>query len=145
MKKKDKKLVFPKNPKEAFDEAYKLYNNAKEILSSIDIEYGVYKDTKRLKEACGIAYLAPLKAIDGYLLSEGESPDKLPTSITEIEKALRRIPRNGKLMSAMTVVYQNLHILGYYRGGVDVEMIKSGMKSAKTIIDTLSKIKFKEL
>jgi hypothetical protein len=44
-------------------------------------------------------------------------------------------------MAAMTAVYQNLHIFGYYRGGVEVEMIKAGFKYAKFIIDTLSKRK----
>jgi hypothetical protein len=136
-----KRLVIPKTPEEAFKEAEKLYNNAKEILSKSPIEYGLYKDTKCVKEACGLCYLAPLKAIDGYLLSIGTPPDKLPTSIIEIEKALQKIPRNGKLMAAMTAVYQNLHILGYYRGGVEVEMIKAGFKHAKFIIDTLSKRK----
>jgi hypothetical protein len=46
-------------------------------------------------------------------------------------------------MTAMTIAYQNLHILGYYRGGVDVEMIKSGFKHAKFIIERLSKVKLK--
>ncbi|MEW6103910.1 MAG: DUF5618 family protein [bacterium] len=140
---KKEKLTIPKTPEEAFEEAYKLYKNAKEILARSQIEYGIYKDAKCVKEACGLGYLAPLKAIDGYLLSIG-APDKLPTSIIEIERALQKIPRNGKLMAAMTVVYQNLHILGYYRGGIGVEMIKEGFKSAKLIIDTLSKIKSKE-
>jgi hypothetical protein len=34
-------------------------------------------------------------------------------------------------MTAMMLVYQNLHILDYYRGGVSVEMIKEGFKHAK--------------
>jgi hypothetical protein len=96
-----------------------------------------------VKEACGLGYLAPLRAIDGYLLATGTPWDKLPTSIIEVEKALQKIPRNGKLIAAMTIVYQNLHILGYYRGGIGVEMIKEGFKHAKFIIDRLSKIKSK--
>jgi len=132
-----RKLSIPKTPEEAFEEADKLYKNAKDVLSKIPIGYGLYKDAKRVKEACAICYLAPLKAIDGYLLSSGITPDKLPTSIIEIEKALQRIPHNGKLIASMTIVYQNLHIFGYYRGGIGVDMIKEGFRHAKVIIDTL--------
>jgi hypothetical protein len=136
-----KRVSIPRRSGEAFREASEFSNNTKEILSRSPIEYGLYKDTKLVKEACGLCYLAPLKAIDGYLLSIGTPQDKLPTSIIEVEKALQKIPRNGKLMAAMTAVYQNLHIFGYYRGGVEVEMIKAGFKYAKFIIDTLSKRK----
>jgi hypothetical protein len=138
-----KKFALPKTAEEAFAEAYKLYENAKELLAKSPIEYGIYKDTKRVKEACGLGYLAPLRAIDGYLLATGTPSDKLPTSIIELEKALQKIPRNGKLMTAMTIVYQNLHIFGYYRGGVNVDMIKAGFRYAKFIIDRLSRIKTK--
>ena len=124
---------------EAFSEATRYLANAKEVLSQSPIEYDIYKDKKFVKEGCAMGYLAALSAIDGWLLSVGTSPDKLPTSIQEYEKATRKIPHNGKLMSALVVVYENLHILGYYRGGVDVEMIKSGFSKAKLIIDTLSK------
>jgi hypothetical protein len=87
-----------------------------------------------------MGYLAALKAVDGFLLKKGIPSDKLPTSLIEYEKALQKtIPHDGKLFAAFTVVYQNLHIFGYYRGGIGVDMIKEGFKSAKTIIDTLSK------
>ena len=124
---------------EAFQEAKRYFENAKENLSQSPIEYNRYKDKKYIKEASAMGYLAALSAIDGWLLSAGTTKDKLPTSIEEYEKATRKIPHNGKLMSALGTVYENLHIFGYYRGGVDVEMIKSGFSKAKLIIDTLSK------
>ena len=133
-----RKIAFPKNPEEAFSNAKRYFANAKETLLSSEIEYDRYKDEKYVKEASAMGYLAALQAIDGYLLSTGITPDKLPTSITEYEKSLKKIPHNGKLMSAMATVYENLHIFGYYRGGVDVEMIKSGFSKAKLIINTLS-------
>jgi len=136
-----RKVVTPKSPQEAFAEAKALYKNARETLKKSPIEYDVYKEPKYVKEASAMAYLAALRAIDGYLLATGTSPDRLPTSIVEYEKALRKIPRNGKLMAAFEVVYQNLHILGYYRGGVGVGMIKEGFAKAKLIIDALSAIK----
>lgn len=47
--------------------------------------------------------------------------------------------QNGKLMSYYNIVYQNLHLFGYYRNGVDVEMIKSGFSQAKDVINMLRK------
>jgi len=135
------RLTLPKNPGDAFRQAYRYFENAKELLRKTPIEYGIYKDEKYVKEASAMAYLASLRAIDGCLLHKGVSTDKLPASITEYEKALQRIPHNGKLFAAMTIVYQNLHIFGYYRGGVDVEMIKSGLNSVKLIINALSRRK----
>ena len=124
---------------EAFQEAKRYFANAKENLSQSPIEYGAYKDKKYVKEASAMGYIAALTAIDGWLLSTGTSKDKLPTSIEGYEKDLRKIPHNGKLMTALNIVYENLHLLGYYRGGVGVEMIKEGFQKAKLIIDTLSK------
>jgi hypothetical protein len=33
-------------------EAHRLYENAKALLANILIEYGIYKDAKRVKEVC---------------------------------------------------------------------------------------------
>ncbi|MEW6482371.1 MAG: DUF5618 family protein [bacterium] len=134
-----KKRIVPEEPKVLFEEAKRYLANAKETLAKTRIEYDRYQDKKYVKEASAVAYLACLSAIDDYLLSIGTEKKKLPTSIEEYTKSLRKIPHNGKLISALDTVYENLHILGYYRGGVDVEMIKSGFQKAKFIIDTLSK------
>jgi hypothetical protein len=77
-------------------------------------------------------------AIDGYLLSMGVPPDKLPTSIQEYMSAVKKIPRNGKLMANLITAYQNLHIFAYYRGGVGVQMIKEGIRSVEEIIKTVT-------
>jgi len=84
MKKGNKRIV-PKTKEEAISEAKRFLRNAKEILAKTEIEYGrIYKDPKATREAAGIAYLAALLAIDGYLISKGVPPDKLPTSIRVI-------------------------------------------------------------
>jgi len=138
MKKYERKI--PKNKEEVIAEAKRFLKNAKEILSKAEIEYGrIYKDPKITREAAGIAYLAALMAIDGYLLSMGVPPDKLPTSIQEYMSAVKKIPRNGKLMANLITAYQNLHIFAYYRGGVGVQMIKEGIKSVEEIIRILEK------
>jgi hypothetical protein len=136
---KSEKIV-PKTKEEAISEAKRFLKNAKEILSKTEIEYGkIYKDPKATREAAGIAYLAALLAIDGYLISKGTPKDKLPTSIDGYMDAIRKIPRNGKLMANLITAYQNLHILAYYRGGVNVDMIKAGIKSVEEIINILEK------
>jgi hypothetical protein len=52
--------------------------------------------------------------------------------------AVKKIPRNGKLMANLITAYQNLYILAYYRGGVGVQMIKEGIKSVEEIIKTVT-------
>jgi hypothetical protein len=133
MKKRNR--IVPKTKEEAISEAKRFLKNAKEILSKTEIEYGkIYKDPKATREAAGIAYLAALLAIDGYLISKGTPKDKLPTSIDGYMDAIRKIPRNGKLMANLITAYQNLHVFTYYRGGVNVDMIKAGLKSVEEII-----------
>lgn len=124
---------------EALKEARRYLVNAKQTLARSHIENDIYKDAKYVKEAAGIAYLSALTAIDGYLIGKGINGDKLPASFEGYWNAVHKnIPLNGKLHDALTVVYQNLHILAYYRGGVGVEMVKEGFSNAKKIIDMLS-------
>ena len=47
-------------------EALRYLNNAREILKAVPIEDNTYADVKAVQEACGTAYLAVLKAIDGF-------------------------------------------------------------------------------
>ena len=138
MRNKKTKTVKPKTKEEAITEAYRYLENAKETLAKSSIKYGIrYADSKYVREAAGIAYLAPLKAIDGYLIGKGIHPDKLPTSIEEYFEATKKIPQNGKLKARLHTVYENLHILAYYRGGVSVEMVKDGMTRAKEIVEMM--------
>ena len=122
-------------------EAYRYLANAKETLSKSPIEYGRYTDSKYVREAAGMAYLAALKAIDVYLISIGLERKVLPKSIDGYWNLIRKkIPLNGKLTASVNTVYENLHIFAYYRGGVGVEMVKEGFSNAKKIIDMLSKL-----
>ena len=134
------KKALPKSMKEALDEAKEYFANAKETLKKSPIKFGVYTKPKYVKEASAMGYLSTLRAIDAVLLAKGTKPEELPTSIEEYKKALLKIPHNGKLLAALTVVYQNLHILAYYRGGVDVDMIKSGFMRSKEVIETFSRL-----
>ena len=59
-------------------EPLRYLNNANQILKSAPVEDGIYADVKPVREACGVAYLAVLIAIDEYLLRRGLSKKELP-------------------------------------------------------------------
>src|SRR4030042_2758890 len=108
-------------------EALRYLNNAKGILKSTPIEDNAYADVKPVQEACATAYLAVLKAIDGYLLNKGLSKKELPKSIEGYRKALQKYLAiyNGKLTREFERLYDQLHIAGYYRGLLhDVNVVK---------------------
>lgn len=118
-------------------EALRYLNNAKEILESAPIEYNAYADGKYVRETCGTAYLAVLKAIDEYLLNKGLSKKELPKSVDGYRKALRKYMsvHNGKLTREFERLYEELHIAGYYRGLLlHVNVVKEALKSAKAFI-----------
>ncbi|MEW6097077.1 MAG: hypothetical protein AB1567_11235 [bacterium] len=45
---------------------------------------------------------------------------------------------DGKVKSSFIGAYEELHILGYYRGKRDVDGVKIGFKRAKFVIEYLS-------
>jgi len=108
-------------------EALRYLNNAKEILKSVPVENGTYADIKPVREACGVAYLAILIAIDEYLLKKGVSKKELPKSVDAYRKALQKYIAvlYRKLLREFEAHYEALHIAGYYRGNLYlVNMIK---------------------
>ncbi|MBI3189980.1 MAG: DUF5618 family protein [Ignavibacteriales bacterium] len=137
------KRIFEKAIKkeDAIAQAKRYLANAKETIAKSQIDrYGkIYTDSKYVREGAGIAYLAALKAFDGWLLGKGISPDKLPKSIEEYWQVEKKIPYNGKLSSDFTLVYQNLHIGAYYQGLVSVNTVKEGLRAVKEIITMLEK------
>ncbi|CUS96033.1 DUF5618 family protein [Candidatus Chrysopegis kryptomonas] len=133
-----KLLKLPETPEEAFELANELYNNALKTLSESPVENGRYRNIKKVSEACGTAYLAVLRAIEGEMLRRGFSPDEFPENVIEYRKFLRSLPKNGKLIDAFNTVYENLHLFGYYRHGADEAMIKSGFEKAREIINKLT-------
>ncbi len=55
-----------------------------------------------------------------------------------MEYIRKYLAHNSKIKNAFHNVYENLHILGYYRGG-DINTVKSCFENAKKIIDILYK------
>jgi hypothetical protein len=121
-------------------EALRYLNNAKEILRSVPVEDNTYIDIKPVQEACGIAYLAILKAIDQFLLKKGITEKELPQSVDGYRESIQKylMVHNGKLLREFDKLYRLLHIAGYYRGLLeDVNVIKEALKATKTFIEKI--------
>jgi hypothetical protein len=121
-------------------EAKRYIDNAKEILNKSPIEDNRYADKKYVKSACGIAYLGVLEAINEYLLHRGLTKKELPKKVEEYEKVLKKYAsqHNGKLLREFDVLYEELHIAGYYRGNLyHTDAVKAVLKAAANFIDKL--------
>ena len=121
-------------------EALIYFENAKEILSSAPVEDNTYTNIKHVQEACGVVYLAVLKAIDEYLLSQGEDKEELPKSVDGYRDLLRKyaLIHNRNLVAEFETLYDALHIAGYYRGLLaDAGMVKETFKAAESFITKL--------
>lgn len=121
-------------------EALRYLENAKEMLRKAKIEGNFYVDKKPVREAFGTAYLAILEAINEALLKRGVTEKELPDSIDEYRKALRRYfsIHNGKLLKEFNLLYDSLHIYGYYKGAIyNVHAVKDYLKAAKNFINRL--------
>jgi hypothetical protein len=95
----------------------------------------VFADVRVTRDACAMACLAVLKAIDAYMIHRGVQ--QLPMTIDDYRVAVETMPIRRRIQPRLTVVYQNLHMLGYMSGGVDVEMIKSGFRRAHEILQLI--------
>lgn len=122
-------------------EALKYLNNALEILKEAPVEENRYTDVKYVREVCGTAYLAVLKAIDEYLLKKGVPKKQLPRSVDGYRRALRRYLsiHDGKMLKEFDALYDQLHIAGYYRGLLhNVGVVEEIFKEARAFIEKVS-------
>lgn len=122
-------------------EALKYLNNAKEILKSIPVADNVYTNIKSVREAFGTAYLAVLEAINEFLIvKKGLTKKELPKSVDAYRTVLQEYlaVHNGKLMREFEMLYDALHIAGYYRGLIyDTNMVKDALKATKIFIEKI--------
>ena len=117
---------------EYYKEAIRYMENANEALKKAGKEDDFYQDDKYVKTACGIAYNAVLKALDGYFITKEVKVPKRRKSIEFYRDNIARIDR--KLMAHLNNAYTVLHLDGYYDGNIIVDTINSGFKSAYLII-----------
>ncbi|MBI5971291.1 MAG: DUF5618 family protein [Deltaproteobacteria bacterium] len=121
-------------------ESIRYLNNAKEILKTVPVVDDTYADVKPVREAFGTAYLAILETINEALLKKGFTKKELPQSVDAYRKALQKYVsvHNGKLLREFEMLYDALHIAGYYRGLIyNTEAVRDYLKAAKTFMDKI--------
>ncbi len=124
--------------KEFIKEAKRYLANGKETIAKSPIDGKLYEDEKYVREGAGIAYLAALKAMDGYLVGKGVPVANLPKSIEEYWAMKKKhIPHNGRFTQNLTIAYKTLHIAAYYQGLNTVSNLKEGLQAVKEIISML--------
>ena len=118
-------------------EASRYMENAKEVLKKANKEDQYYHDKKYVKMACGTAYNGVLHALDTYLQLKG-----IKLANKKMRKSIEYYTRNialldKKLLNEVNVVYDILHLSGYYDGIQDAVVVKRGMDIACKIIDRI--------
>lgn len=117
-------------------QALRFFNNAKETLKKSPVEYALFKDTKYVAEACGMCYLAVVRAIESHLLRKGVSHKNLPDDAGKIRKILKgHTNGNGKILSAYNTVYETIHVLAYYQDYSGELNIRTAFEQAKYLIN----------
>ena len=120
----------------SYAEAMRYMHNAKETLQKAKKEDNYYADRKYVRTACGTAYNGVLLALDAYLtLKDVELPRKRRRSIEFYTRNISKI--DGKMLKYLDVVYDILHLDGYYDGILDARAIQVGFANAYDIIDKI--------
>lgn len=118
----------------------KYLKDARDILKKAHVEGNRYSDVKTVKEACGVGYLAILKAVDVFLQDKGLSTKELPRTVGGYRKALKKhlATRDGILFREFNDLYDELHVAGYCGGFLhSVNIVKAALKAAKMFIDKI--------
>ncbi|GBU23010.1 hypothetical protein R80B4_02923 [Fibrobacteres bacterium R8-0-B4] len=121
-----------------YDEAIRYMDNAEEYLRKAGKRsYGMYKDEKYVRTACGVAYLGVLEALDTWLTLKGVHVPKKRNHMS-IDFYLTNIGKlDLKLLDHLNSAYNSLHLAGYYRKEKSVTVIKDGFDKAYYIIDKI--------
>jgi hypothetical protein len=120
-----------------YNEAVRYINNAKEDLKKAKKEEDYYNDKKHVRRACGTAYSGMLIALDCFLMLRGiDKPTrKQRKSIEYYQSNITKIDK--KMLSYLNSAYNVLHLLGYYDGEENANIIKEGFDTAYKIIEKI--------
>jgi hypothetical protein len=126
--------------KKSYNEATRFMGNAKKELGLAKKNGKVYEDIKHLQMACGTAYLAVLKAVDGiFILREIPKPHKKGRrSIDYYTDGMANIDK--KMLTSLNNAYSMLHLYGYYDGYNNVQGILGGFEEAESLIKKLEQM-----
>ncbi|GHV20629.1 hypothetical protein AGMMS49959_08400 [Planctomycetales bacterium] len=122
---------------DAHYEAARYLRNAEDTLKKAGQDGKRFLDKKYVSTACGTAYLGVLLAMDAiFRLREVKPPkgNKRESIRYYVENAAKL---DGKLASDLHIVYQTLHLAGYYEGTLSVPTIRDGFDTAYGIIERI--------
>ncbi len=121
--------------KNAYKEAMRYIENARETLKLAGKDGKFYADEKYVKSASGIAYSGTLVALD-YLFDVKNVPKRRGRkSIDYYKEHLGKIDK--KLLKELNSVYNILHLNGYYEGETNIKSIEAGFDNAIDLIDSI--------
>ncbi|NLO20334.1 MAG: DUF5618 family protein [Ignavibacteria bacterium] len=123
--------------KNAYKEAMRYIENAREDLKLAGKDDKFYADEKYVKTASGTAYSGALVALD-YLFDVKNIPKRRGRkSIEYYRDNLGKLDK--KLLKHLNSAYLILHLNGYYEGETKISAIDSGFDSAISLIDSIKK------
>ncbi len=129
---------------EAYTEAYRYLDNAKEILrTKAKKEGNFYSDPKYVKMACNTAYSGLLVALNDFFVKKGitiprqKGKRKHAINVKFYQENLSKI--NKKKLKEFISAYSYLHLYGGYDGDLLVAISKTGLEMAKSIVDWIDK------
>jgi hypothetical protein len=123
---------------EHYKEAIRYMDNAKDTLRNAKKQGKYYNDRKYVKSACGTAYSGVLLALDCYLSLKGIKRPEGKKRITIDHYRNNIAKQDKKMLNTLNSVYEVLHLLGYYDGVTNADIVKSGFEDAYFIIEKIN-------
>ncbi|GHT11037.1 hypothetical protein AGMMS4956_03460 [Bacteroidia bacterium] len=126
---------------QSYAEVLRYMRNAEETLQRSGKEDNRYLDPKYVSTACGIAYKGALKALDAWLTAKGapiptkRDKTKRHRSIDMYRYDVGRFDK--KMLDYLNIVYDVLHLAGYYDEIQNVRIIREGFTVAYEIIEKI--------
>ncbi len=121
--------------KNAYKEAMRYIENARETLKLAGKDGKFYADEKYVRTASGTAYSGTLIALDCLFDVKNIPKRRGRKSIDYYQDNLGKIDK--KLLKHLNTTYRILHLEGYYEGETKIQTIDSGFDSAIDIIDSI--------
>ena len=120
-------------------EAMRYINNSSDILSTkANKNGGLYQDIKYVKMACGTAYHGVLFALDAYFEMKGKPVVQKRGKRNSVEIYRKQLATlDKKLLDYFNIVYNVLHLDGYYDGIKSFDVIRAGMNNAIEIVNKI--------
>ncbi len=121
--------------KNAYKEAMRYIENARETLKLAGKDGKFYADEKYVRTASGTAYSGALIALDCLFDVKNVPKRRGRKSIEYYKEHLGKIDK--KLLKELNSTYNILHLNGYYEGETNIKSIEAGFDNAIDIIDSI--------